>query len=213
MPRVKNKCVRLSLSSSPFCFRPCSSMELEASRDDDLPWLIPCSSCSQADVQYVDDEEDSLMEPPWQQQPAATRARWQGSRSDLSMAVDGDTPPWVLASPTSSAVVSVQDDSSDDEPAEYCPRPPNYCPTCGALFRGPVCRCIQLTMAHPITRILAQGVLSPPASPPASTRTNRTNTPRTPQTQDSRMSRQPNVDQLAADACYELDEQDQPLCC
>ena len=94
-------------------------------------------------------------------------------------ALEMETPPWLICdaatSPLSPRCSHAMNQWTDDvnEPEDV--PAPHFCNTCGALHRGPVCRCMQLTIAHPIPRILNKiacelAAVTPPAPPPVTER-------------------------------------------
>ena len=139
------------------------------------PWLVPVSprrspAHSMRWTASLAIEAMGEVEP-WLRQPAAAEARWR-SAQEMAEAAEIETPPWLLNGAGGSGMQ--QCDDTDEEEEEFAEPPalppPNCCTTCGALHRGPVCRCITMTMSHPITRILARAAVSPPASPPITQR-------------------------------------------
>ena len=96
--------------------------------------------------------------------------RWQPVATAAEPLFQYVSPPWQQSSPPLSPARPIEIASSsrstsplpDDEQRTSPPLSPAVeCSTCGALYRGAVCRCHALAMSHPINKILARTKLKP----------------------------------------------------
>ena len=120
----------------------------EQDRDALPPWLVTFP-WQRGQSAHVDDDVDEARPSGGFCFSPRYEARW---RADEIM----ETPPGLICdaatSPLSPRCSHAMNQWTDDinEPEDV--PAPHFCNTCGALHRGPVCRCMQLTIGHPITR-------------------------------------------------------------
>ena len=115
------------------------------------PWLQDAAASPAPRPPAIDVEEPLSSPEP---SPDAARGR------KFSAAV----LPWLQLGPAATsrpAALDVEELLSSPEPSPDTARGHNFsparsCDVCGGLYAGPVCRCAQLAMAHPITKILAR---------------------------------------------------------
>jgi hypothetical protein len=120
----------------------------EQDRDALPPWLVT-TPWQRGQSAHVDDDVDEARPSGGFCLSPRYEARW---RADEIM----ETPPGLICdaatSPLSPRCSHAMNQWTDDinEPEDVPAL--HFCNTCGALHRGPVCRCMQLTIGHPITR-------------------------------------------------------------
>lgn len=152
------------------------TMRMKQDRDALPPWLVT-TPWQRGQSTHVDDDVDEARSSGGFCLSPRYEARWRAD--EIMAALEMETPPWLICdaatSPLSPRCSHATNQWIDDvnEPEDV--RAPHFCNTCGALHRGPVCRCMQLTIAHPITRILNKiacelAAVTPPASPPVTER-------------------------------------------
>ena len=123
---------------------------------------------------------------PWMQEArspvrVAWRPEWLADDDDHRTDEDGSSTPPTLLSPVRrpAGFAGLIDETCDASSLSAPVSPARCCDVCGCLYSAPVCRCAELAMAHPITKILARArssfnarcSIACPPSPSASSRT------------------------------------------